>query len=73
MPKEILKREKQGFVGPDKYYMNIDFYKKELRASKLVKHNIIKQSYIDNLLKEEYNWKLWKILVFEKWFAHWTI
>ncbi|MAC95774.1 MAG: asparagine synthase (glutamine-hydrolyzing) [Flavobacteriales bacterium] len=73
LPKEILKREKQGFVGPDKYYMNIDFYKKELRASKLVKHNIIKQSYIDNLLKEEYNWKLWKILVFEKWFAHWTI
>lgn len=73
LPKEILKREKQGFVGPDKYYMNIDFYKKELRASQLVKHNIIKQSYIDNLLKEEYNWKLWKILVFEKWFAHWTI
>jgi asparagine synthase (glutamine-hydrolysing) len=71
LPSEILARKKQGFVGPDSYYMNIDFYKKELANSALVKHNIINQKYIDDLLKETYNWKLWKILVMEKWFKRW--
>jgi asparagine synthase (glutamine-hydrolysing) len=71
LPSEILARNKQGFVGPDSYYMNIDFYKKELANSALVKHNIINQKYIDELLKETYNWKLWKILVMEKWFKRW--
>lgn len=71
LPQEILERKKQGFVGPDSYYMNIEWYKKQLQNSQLVAHNIIQQSYIDNLLKETYNWKLWKILIMEKWFAKW--
>jgi asparagine synthase (glutamine-hydrolysing) len=71
LPKSILNRKKQGFVGPDNYYMNLDFYKKELTNSCLVKYDIIKQEYIDQLLKETYNWKLWKILIMEKWFKHW--
>jgi asparagine synthase (glutamine-hydrolysing) len=71
LPKEILTRKKQGFVGPDAYYMNIEWYKKQLTNSKLVEHNIIKKEYIDELLKQTYNWKLWKILVMEKWFARW--
>ena len=72
MPESILNRKKQGFVGPDSYYMNIDYYKKELANSNLVKHHIINQSYLDSLLKQEYNWKLWKILIMEKWFSHWV-
>jgi len=72
LPESILNRKKQGFVGPDSYYMNIDYYKKELANSNLVKHHIINQSYLDNLLKQEYNWKLWKILIMEKWFSHWV-
>jgi len=72
LPESILNRKKQGFVGPDSYYMNIEYYKKELAQSKLVAYNIIKQSYIDNLLKQDYNWKLWKILIMEKWFSHWV-
>lgn len=72
LPKEILERKKQGFVGPDSYYMNIDWYKNQLKNSTLIKNNIIQQSYLDNLLKETYNWKLWKILVMEKWFAKWV-
>jgi asparagine synthase (glutamine-hydrolysing) len=72
-PKEILDRKKQGFVGPDEYYMNIEWYKKQLKNSQLVKQNIINQDYIDSLLKENYNWKLWKILVMEKWFAKWMV
>jgi asparagine synthase (glutamine-hydrolysing) len=72
LPQAILNRKKQGFVGPDNYYMNIEYYKKELAHSNLVKHNIINQSYLDNLLKQDYNWKLWKILIMEKWFSHWV-
>ena len=59
-------------MGPDQYYMNMDFYRKELGESNLVKHNIIREEYIDELLQESYNWKLWKIVVFEKWFTHWV-
>jgi asparagine synthase (glutamine-hydrolysing) len=72
LPEQILQRNKQGFVGPDSYYMNLDFYKKALHNSLLVKHNIINQNYIDKLLQETYNWKLWKILIMEKWFSHWV-
>lgn len=71
LPQQILQRKKQGFVGPDSYYMNLAFYKKELANSALVKHNIINQTYIDKLLEETYNWKLWKIIVMEKWFRKW--
>lgn len=71
LPQQILARKKQGFVGPDSYYMNLDFYRKELADSSLVKHQIINQNYLDELLQETYNWKLWKILVMEKWFKQW--
>tara|TARA_B110000046_G_scaffold34000_1_gene36644 strand:+ start:14593 stop:16377 length:1785 start_codon:yes stop_codon:yes gene_type:complete len=73
IPDEILARKKQGFVGPDSYYMNIGLYRKELGDSNLVKFEIIQKEYIDSLLKENYNWKLWKILIFEKWFTHWVV
>ncbi|MES2690358.1 MAG: asparagine synthase (glutamine-hydrolyzing) [Bacteroidota bacterium] len=73
LPGEILERKKQGFVGPDSYYMNLDFYKEQLGNSNLVKYSIINQSYIDDLLNETYNWKLWKILVMEKWFSKWCV
>jgi len=52
LPKSILERKKQGFVGPDQYYMQIDWYKKELKNSKLVALNIVRQAYIDELLNE---------------------
>jgi asparagine synthase (glutamine-hydrolysing) len=72
LPQQILERKKQGFVGPDTYYMNMDFYKSALKNSLLVQHNIINQEYIDNILKETYNWKLWKILIMEKWYKRWV-
>lgn len=72
LPKEILERKKQGFVGPDTYYMDLNWYKNHLKNSKLVEYNIINQSYIDGLLKETYNWKLWKLLIMEKWFQKWV-
>lgn len=71
LPQSILDRKKQGFVGPDSYYMNLDWYKEQLTNSCLVADGIIRQEYIDELLKETYNWKLWKILVMEKWYSAW--
>lgn len=73
LPEMILKRKKQGFVGPDAYYMDLEYYKKELTNSKLVHYNIINQNYLDDLFKENYTWKLWKILIMEKWFQKWGI
>jgi asparagine synthase (glutamine-hydrolysing) len=73
LSKEILERKKQGFVGPDSYYMDMDYYKRELEESNLVKFQIVQKEYLDKLLEESYNWKLWKILIFEKWFTHWLV
>lgn len=72
LPKEILERKKQGFVGPDAYYMDLNWYKDQLKNSRLVELKLIKQSYIDDLFKESYNWKLWKLLIMEKWVQQWV-
>lgn len=71
LPQEILERKKQGFVGPDAYYMNMEWYKDQLKNSRLVALNIVNQQYIDDLFKESYNWKLWKLLIMEKWIQQW--
>lgn len=72
LPKEILERKKQGFVGPDSYYMDIKWYQDQLKNSRLVALNIVNQQYIDDLFNESYNWKLWKLLIMEKWFQQWV-
>lgn len=71
LPQEILDRKKQGFVGPDKYYMNIDWYRTELAESKLVKDGLVSRDYVNNLLQKDYDWGLWKIMVMEKWYKKW--
>lgn len=71
-PDEIMHRKKQGFVGPDKYYMNYDWYKKHLGQSKLADDKIINREYIDSLLKEKDHWRLWKIAVMELWYRKWV-
>jgi asparagine synthase (glutamine-hydrolysing) len=72
LPANILERPKQGFVGPDSYYMQKAWNQKQLANSCLVADKIIQQSYINDLLQKDYDWRLWKILVFEKWYAHWV-
>ncbi len=71
-PNEILQRKKQGFVGPDAYYMDMNWYKKVLADSRLVRDNLIRKEYLDELFKESYNWKLWKIAVMELWYKRWV-
>ena len=70
-PKEILQRKKQGFVGPDKFYQNMDWYKEVLRDSRLVKDELIQQSALDTYIRQGENWKLWKVVVMEKWYRKW--
>jgi asparagine synthase (glutamine-hydrolysing) len=71
LPQEILQRKKQGFVGPDIYYMNMNWYSMQLKNSRLVADNLINQSYLDSLLSKNYDWRLWKILVMELWYRKW--
>jgi len=71
LPKEIINRKKQGFTGPDKYYMNFDWYKINLKDSKLVKAGIINKQAIDKYINSNDHWRLWKIAVLEKWFKKW--
>lgn len=71
LPQEILKRKKQGFVGPDEYYMNKEWYRRELKDSLLISHKLINPQYVESLLNKSYDWRLWKIVVMEKWYRKW--
>jgi asparagine synthase (glutamine-hydrolysing) len=71
-PDEILHRKKQGFVGPDVYYMNIDWYKARLNESKLAADKIINENYVQQLLKNKDHWRLWKVAVMETWYKRWV-
>jgi asparagine synthase (glutamine-hydrolysing) len=72
LPQRILDRPKQGFVGPDTYYMDIPWYAEVLRDGKLVQDQIIKASAIERLVGEKKHWELWKLAVLEKWMQRWT-
>ncbi len=71
-PEKILHRAKQGFVGPDKYYMNMDWYKSRLTNSKLAEDKIINEAYVAQLLAAKDHWRLWKVAVMEAWYRHWV-
>lgn len=71
LPKKILNRKKQGFVGPDEYYKNIKFYSEILKNSTLVKNNVFNQSYLQKLISTSDYWRLWKICIFELWYQKW--
>ena len=72
LPAKILDRKKQGFVGPDTYYMNIDYYAQILRDGKLLKDHIIKKNKLEELILEKDHWRLWKLMVLEFWFQKWV-
>lgn len=71
LPQEILNRKKQGFVGPDTYYMNMDWYKDQLNNSKLVEAKIVNEQYIQVLFNAKDHWRLWKLAVMETWYRKW--
>lgn len=73
VPDIILKRPKQGFVGPDNYYMSMRLYKEVLDKSTLIKGGIISKEYYIQLLSHKAHWKLWKLLIMELWYREWVV
>ncbi|MFH1319488.1 MAG: asparagine synthase (glutamine-hydrolyzing) [Bacteroidota bacterium] len=71
LPDVILQRSKQGFVGPDSYYQDLNWYKNVLLDGKLLADDIIKRKTVEEWLQAEDHWRLWKILVMEHWYARW--
>jgi len=71
MPKQILDRKKQGFVGPDSFYQDIGWYERELTGGMLVQNHIITDIGLRNLINQKQHWHLWKLLVLEKWYRQW--
>ncbi|MEQ8704670.1 MAG: asparagine synthase (glutamine-hydrolyzing) [Phaeodactylibacter sp.] len=71
LPASILKRPKQGFVGPDRYYMSYAFYAEALRNGRLVKEAVISREAVEALLQAKDHWRLWKLTVLEKWWQTW--
>lgn len=71
LPTEILNRKKQGFTGPDVFYQNDNWYRKELAKPGLVAAGLIKPDFVEDALMKKDYWRLWKIVVMEKWFTRW--
>ncbi len=71
LPQKILDRPKQGFVGPDKYYMDIPWYARQLRNGQLIRNQIVQTQALEQLIKEKKHWELWKLVVLEKWWTVW--
>lgn len=71
VPQEIYERKKQGFVGPDKFYMDMEVYA-SLQAGRLVSDGVIKKEYVQALLQRKDHWRLWKLFVLENWWKIWV-
>ncbi len=71
LPKEIIERGKQGFVGPDSFYMDIDRYRQLLVNGDLVNAGIVQSAYVSRLIANADHWRLWKLAVMENWWRRW--
>lgn len=71
LPEAILNRPKQGFVGPDSYYMDMDWYQKNLRNGRLIQDDILSEQGLEKLFQQKSHWQLWKLIVLEKWWKRW--
>ena len=71
LPAAVFERPKQGFVGPDVYYMNIDWYRRQLQQGCLLADEVISGEGLAALLQQKSHWHLWKLLVLEKWWQRW--
>lgn len=72
LPHKILQRGKQGFVGPDSFYMDIGRYRELLLNGRLVNDSIVKSTYISRLIDNADHWRLWKLAVMENWWRRWV-
>jgi asparagine synthase (glutamine-hydrolysing) len=71
LPEAILQRPKQGFVGPDTYYMDIPWYAGQLQNGALIQQHILSREGLQKMINEQDHWCLWKFTVLEKWVRCW--
>lgn len=72
LPETIMNRPKQGFVGPDTYYMDIDYYKSVVMDGRLIKDSIINRDAVAKMISDKDHWRLWKVMVMELWYNKWN-
>ncbi len=72
LPPLIMQRAKQGFVGPDSYYQDMDFYRSHLINGHLIKNGLINKDTVVSYLNTRDHWRLWKVLVMESWYRKWV-
>lgn len=72
LPEKIMNRPKQGFVGPDSYYMDYEYYKSMIMDGRLISDRIINPNAVEKMIMEKDHWRLWKILVMECWYTRWN-
>lgn len=72
LPENILKRGKQGFVGPAEYYTSIEWYRKNLEKCKMVEDGLVNKEFISKTLNLNNYWILWKLAVMENWYSKWV-
>lgn len=72
VPESILQRPKQGFVGPDAFYMDFNLYRKTLTGGRLLNDGVIKPAFVEQLLFSKDHWRLWKLFVLEHWWRVWV-
>lgn len=71
VPDVILNRPKQGFVGPDRFYMNYPLYAQTLLHGALISQGVINKSYLQKCIENKDHWRLWKLFVLENWWQVW--
>ena len=71
LPAQIMSRKKQGFVGPDKYYMDMGWYKSILLGGNLICDNIVRKNKLESMIAQGDHWRLWKLAVLELWYSRW--
>jgi asparagine synthase (glutamine-hydrolysing) len=71
VPPNLLDRPKQGFVGPDVFYMDFDLYRNTLSTGRLASEGVIRIDFINQLLNSRDHWRLWKLFVLEHWWRVW--
>jgi asparagine synthase (glutamine-hydrolysing) len=71
VPARILERKKQGFVGPDSFYADVDWYRRVLEGGRLVADGVLRAPAVEALLAAGDVWRLWKVAVLELWYRRW--
>ena len=63
----VLQREKQGFVGSDRYYERRELYNTELLKESTAFYSLFNRNSMSINTQTLNQWQLWKLFVLKKW------